>query len=272
LQNKVLQAVQYLLFPLVRLAIARGLGFGALAELIKFAMIKEAENELKRKRHETISDSRLSIITGIHRKEVKRIRAVQTSDAGDYEPGIVAQVVAKWSGASFLQTPAGPQRLPRKKTDVNDYDFEDLVKSISTDIRPKVVLEVLLDRGLVTMTDEDTLQLCQENLALKQDQEETLHYLSLNVHDHLAASVNNLNHPENKLFDRCVHYHGLSAEAVASLNDLATEEAMRSLLAVNHKAQELIKDAGARGSLRMNFGAYFYHEEITKDQARHENP
>ena len=265
LQDKVLKAVQYLLFPLVRLAISRGLGFGALAELIKFAMIKEAENELKRKQHETISDSRLSIITGIHRKEVKRIRAVQASDAGDYEPGLIAQVVAKWSGDPLLQTSTGPRRLARKKTDINSYDFEDLVKSISTDIRPKAVLEVLLDRSLVAMADDDTLQLCQDNLALKQDQEETLHYLSLNVHDHLAASVNNLNHPENKLFDRCVHYHGLSAAAVESLNELAAREAMHSLVTVNQAAQELIKDASGKGSLRMNFGAYFYHEEISKD-------
>jgi hypothetical protein len=125
-------------------------------------------------------------------------------------------------------------------------------------------LEELIDRGLVTVNENDELQLHPEKLAMKQDQEETLHYLSLNIHDHLATSVNNLSNPDNKQLDRCVHYHGLNAEAIDKLSLLAEKHAMEALVAVNKEARVLANDPKLKGDQRMNFGTYFHHEEITK--------
>jgi hypothetical protein len=265
LSDKVLKAVEYLLYPLVRLIIARSISYGTFTDVIKFVMVKEAEKQLKLKNAEAISDSRLSIITGIHRKEVKRIRALKSNDVASYEPSLASQVVARWAGDRKLRTKTGIRKLARKKTSNTDYDFEDLVRSISTDIRPKVVLEELIDRGLVTEDEDDRLELHPENLALKQDQEETLQYLSLNIHDHLATSVNNLINPGQKQLDRCVHYHGLSAGAVEKLKQLAEKHAMESLVTINKAAQELIKEEQSKGELRMNFGTYFHHEKTKQD-------
>jgi hypothetical protein len=265
LSDRVLKAVEYLLYPLARLVIARGIGYGALSDVIKFVMVKEAERQLKQKSAETISDSRLSVITGIHRKEIKRIRSLKANDASSYELSLASQVVSKWAAEKRLRSKAGIKPLPRKKVCDEDIDFDDLVRSISTDVRPRAVLEELLDRGLVTVVEEDNLQLHPENLALKQDQEETLRYLSLTIHDHLTTSVNNLLNPESKLFDRCVHYHGLNADAVNRLRSLAETKAMETIIEVNEKAQELIKDPRNKGKSRMNFGSYFFAEKQGND-------
>ncbi len=262
LSDKVLKAIEYLLYPLVRLVIARSISYGSLTEVIKFVMVKEAERQLKSKSSEPLTDSRLSVVTGIHRKEIKRIRGTKSHDVSGYEPSLASQVVAKWAGDKALRSKGGIKKLPRKTLNEKDYDFEDLVRSISTDIRPRVVLEELLDRGLVTVDDKDTLQLHPENLALKQDQEETLHYLSLNIHDHLSTAVHNLIKPDSKVLDRCVHYHGLNTEAIEKLKELSEKYAMESLVAVNNEAQSMLKDSRLKGNLRMNFGAYFHHEEV----------
>ena len=115
------------------------------------------------------------------------------------------------------------------------------------------------------MNENDELQLHPEKLAMKQDQEETLHYLSLNIHDHLATAVNNFSNPDNKQLDRCVHYHGLSHEAVERLRKMAEKHSMDSLVVINKVAQDLIKDPQSKGDQRMNFGTYFHHEKIKKN-------
>jgi hypothetical protein len=138
-------------------------------------MVKEAEQQLKLKSTEAISDSRISIVTGIHRREVKRVRGMKVNDVSIYEPSLASQVVARWAGEKQLQSKNGPKPLPRKKLTAEGFDFDDLVKSIHTDVRPRVVLEELIDRGLVTVNENDDLQLHPEKLAMKQDQEETLH-------------------------------------------------------------------------------------------------
>lgn len=265
LSVRVLKAVEYLLYPLARLVIARGIGYGALSDVVKFVMVKEAERQLKNKSSETISDSRVSVVTGIHRKEIKRIRSLKANDPSGYELSLASQVVSKWAGEKQLRSKAGIKPLQRKKINEGEFDFDDLVRSISKDVRPRAVLEELLDRGLVTLLDGDKLQLHPENLTLKQDQEETLHYLGLNIHDHLSASVNNLLNPEKKLFDRCVHYHGLSDEAIRRLRKMAEDKAMQALIDINHTAQELIKDSKNKGAARMNFGSYFFEEKKVDD-------
>ena len=264
MSDKVLKAIEYLLYPLVRLVIARSISFGSFTDIMKFVMVKEAERQLKQKTTEVISDSRISIVTGIHRKEVKRIRAMKANDVSVYEPSLASQVVARWAGEKKLQSKNGPKRLPRKKLTEKQFDFDDLVTSMHTDVRPRVVLEELIDRGLVTVNENDELQLHPEKLAMKQDQEETLHYLSLNIHDHLATAVHNLSEPDNKQLDRCVHYHGLSHEAVERLRKMAEKHSMDALVVINKEAQDLIKDPHSRGDQRMNFGTYFHHEKIAK--------
>jgi hypothetical protein len=228
-------------------------------------MVKEAEQQLKLKNTEAISDSRISIVTGIHRREVKRVRGMKVNDVSIYEPSLASQVVARWAGEKQLQSKNGSKPLPRKKLTTDGFDFEDLVKSINTDVRPRVVLEELINRGLVTVNENDDLQLHPEKLALKQDQEETLHYLSLNIHDHLATAVQNLSTLDNKQLDRCVHYHGLNAEAIDKLSTLAEKHAMEALIAINKEAIVLSHDPQYKGNQRMNFGTYFHHEKIKEN-------
>lgn len=265
MSDRVLKAIEYLLYPLVRLVIARSISFGSLSDLIKYVMVKEAEQQLKRKNMEVVSDSRISIVTGVHRREVKRIRSLEANDVSVYQPSLASQVVARWAGEKKLQSKNGPKRLPRKKLTDKEFDFDDLVTSIHTDVRPRVVLEELIDRRLVTVNESDELQLHPERLAMKQDQEETLHYLSLNIHDHLATAVHNLSNPDNKQLDRCVHYHGLSKEAVERIREIAEKHSMDSLVVINKIALELIHDPRSQGDQRMNFGTYFHHEKIKKN-------
>ena len=268
MSDPVLPAIEHLLYPLARLLLDRGIGFGTLSEVIKFVMIKEAERRLAQADGGTPTDSRISIATGIHRKEVKRLRALETHDTDFSSASLTAQVVAKWMGDTTLRTRRGPKPLPKKKKTPRDYDFEDLVRSISTDVRPKAVLDDMLLRGLASIDEDGWVQLHPDHLTLNQGQEQKLHYLSMNIHDHLATAINNLIQPEKKSLERCVHYHGLSEAAVDKLRKASEKHAMQALLAVNQVAQSLLERDGARGENRMNFGVYFFNEQINTDAGK----
>ena len=65
-----------------------------------------------------------------------------------------------------------------------------------------------------------------------------------------------------------MHYHGLSHAAVAQLQKVSEKQAMQALLAVNKAAQALLKQEKSRGEQRMNFGVYFFNEQINTDSAK----
>lgn len=266
--NPVLPAVEHLLYPLARLLLDRGIGFGALSEVAKFVMIKEAERQLHDTQGGSVTDSRISIATGIHRKEVKRLRALDSHDTDYFGASLTAQVVAKWIGDPKLRTRQGPKPLPKKKKTTRGFDFEDLVRSISTDVRPKAVLDDMLLRGLASIDKDGLVELHPDNLALNQGQEETLRYLSMNIRDHLSTAIGNLITPEKKSLERCVHYHGLSHAAVAQLRKISEKQAMHALVAVNKAAQALLEQDNSRGEQRMNFGVYFFNEQIDADSTK----
>src|SRR4051812_19434109 len=97
-------AVRRILRPLARLLTAQGISFPMLAELLKQIYVEEAV------RHfgldgEPPSDSRVSLLTGVHRKDVKRLRRLRTEE-GEAMPEMVAlgaQLAAAWTTRKDLR-------------------------------------------------------------------------------------------------------------------------------------------------------------------------
>ena len=63
-----------LLRPLVRYLIGQGWTYPALCELLKAVFVAEAQGHHSEGTHRPTTDSRISLLTGIHRKDVKRLR------------------------------------------------------------------------------------------------------------------------------------------------------------------------------------------------------
>lgn len=70
-----------LLRPLVRLCIRSGMTFPALAQLLRELFVNVAEHDFALEGKEQ-TDSRVSLLTGIHRKEVARLRGAGASCTG----------------------------------------------------------------------------------------------------------------------------------------------------------------------------------------------
>jgi hypothetical protein len=254
----VLAATKALLRPLVRVMIACGVTLPALVAALKECFVEVAVSDFRLGGREA-SDSRASLVTGVHRKDVRAIRErsrpVSTPRAG----GLAATVVGRWLGRpDHLDTAGQPRRLPRP-------DFDALVAGVSKDVRPRTVLDELLRLGLVELGAGDTVRLLVDAFVPARDGEELLAFFRLNLHDHLAAAAANLlaGPDERRFLERAVYYNNLRPADVDRLEAEARTLALAALRHLNGLALEMQQAAREIGgaSERFRFGVYFFRAE-----------
>lgn len=264
----IVAAISHMLRPLVRLLLANGITYPAFCDLVKSAYVKVADEEF-RLASKPQTDSRLSLLTGIHRREVNRLRTEPGSEIDLSQPASMsALVLAIWSGNSeYLDEQGLPIPLPRLANKGGNRSFESLVQSVSKDFRARVLLDEWLRQGIVTLDEDDMVRLSADTFVQPQGIEEKIYYFGQNTHDHLAATVHNLAGNEPPFLERCVFYDKLSAESVKVLAEHSRTVGMRALHAVNKRAAELQKnDHGkANAVFRVNFGVYNYSEAETQN-------
>ncbi len=258
-------ALKRLARPLVRLLLDHRITWPSLASLLRETYVEMAEREfgIEGKPQTT---TRVSLLTGIHRKEVRRLRD-ETGD-GDATPGAAslgAQLVARWTGdPRFLDAEGEPRALPRRGAEPS---FEGLVESVSKDIRSRAVLDEWLRLGVVSVDAQDRVALHRGAFVPERGFDEKAFFFGRNLRDHIAAAAHNLRGDGDALLERSVFYDDLSPEALDELEDLARELGERSLAELNRRAFALQQsqaaddgDAspGARERGRMTFGVFFY--------------
>ena len=258
-----LPGLRRLLRPLVRLLIRRGITFPLLAELLRELYVEVARNDLPADPRAR-TDSRISLATGIHRKEIRRQR-ISDPPAGT-EPemlGMSSHIIARWLGLPPWRGEDGaPLPLPRGGA----VSFDALVASVTRDVRPRAVLDEWLSQGVVRLDAEDRVVLAAAAYLPQPGSAAQWHYFARNLHDHLAAATANVTAAQAPPFlDRSVHYDALTPAQAAQLSALARQAAERLLLDVNRAALALL-DAPAEGAAaaptrRVNLGVYLFDED-----------
>ena len=255
------RGLRRLLRPLVRLLLRHQVTYPYLANLLKSVYVELADREFGIPgKSQTIS--RTSLLTGIHRKDVKRLR--EEGFAEDAAPATVslgAQLVLRWTAAPEYRDADGrPRVLPRTRRETGEVSFDALVASVSKDIRPRAVLDEWLRLGIATLDAEDRVRLVVDAFVPESGFDEKAYYFGRNLHDHVAAAAHNLSGEGAPLLERSVYYGGLTPAAVDELAALSEETGMEALQSVNRRALELQEQARGQDDAdrRMNFGVYFF--------------
>lgn len=253
-----------LLRPLVRLAIRSGVTFPALADLLRELYVNVAEHEFALpKKNQT--DSRVSLLTGVHRKEVSRLRGAGAPvSVVPVSISRTSRIMARWlADREFTDADGRPLPLPRS-AEGDLPSFDRLVESVTRDVRPRVVLDEWLDRGLVARDAADRVVLTESAFVPSRGSDQQLYYLGRNLHDHMAAAVANVEGSAPRFLERAVHYDGLSPEIAAALEQRSREIAVEALTAANREAHAAAPPE-AGGDWRWIFGVYVYREQVAPD-------
>jgi uncharacterized protein DUF6502 len=251
---------------LVRLMLRSGITYPMLTDALRHLFVDVAVTDILAQ-PAARTDSRISLLTGIHRKLVRQYRATQFSTStAPNTVSVASQIIARWLGLPPYADDAGRPRplLRAGRAGVTEPSFESLVSSVTTDIRPRAVLDDWLSQGLVHVAADDRVVLNVEAFIPRPGGADQLFYFARNLHDHIAAASANISAADAAPFhDRSVHYDNLTPAQARALEAYAREAATQVLLAVNRKALDLaeanpVADDAVR--VRVNFGTYIFAE------------
>jgi len=257
------KALYRVLRPFVRLLLNQKYTYPRLIHLLKTAYVDVAESDFPVEgKKQTVS--RISLITGVHRKDVKQLmddpHALTTRHV---VVPLAASVIAAWMGRKkYLNANGKPKILPRHSHRKSEISFDTLAINITTDLPPRSVLDELLNQNVVTLLDNDLIKLNVEAFVPNKNDEEKIGFFERNTHDYLATVAHNLSGDSPPFLERAAFYQGLSEESAQELESLSEKVGMKALRTVNKKAQDLVERQGnIKEKRRISFGIYFYRED-----------
>jgi hypothetical protein len=264
LPPSLLSALRRVMRPLVRLMLRKGVTYTVFADVLKEVFVDVADREF-RLDDKAPSDSRISLLTGIHRKDVRRLRHEGDTASMVLPENITlgAQLVNVWTNSQpFCKAVGQALPLPRLASVGGEVSFDALVARVSTDIRARVVLDEWLRLGVVRVDEQDCVHLEAQAFLPQKGFDEKAAYLGHNLHDHASAAVHNLSGQGQPFFERSVHYDALAPVSVEVLREAVAGEGMQTLLGFSRLAAELEdRDLSSpEPRQRITIGLYFYTE------------
>lgn len=250
------------LLPIAKLSLAAGLKLPDLIEAMKAALVTAAsEGSIAKK----LSDSQLSVVTGVHRKDLRRLKE-RTGLGKTYRASLSSQVFGRWRSDPIYLTKSGaPRVLNRSQPDHENRSFETLVASISTDVHPRSVLDDLVRLGMVEVSAGDRLKLVAKAFVPKNDAQELWEISAQNASDHLMAIAHNLLGDPPQFLEQAIFTDELSAESATEFNRLTAHSwklvfdymlpELRTLIAKD-------KASKTRPNKRVNLGMYSYVDHL----------
>jgi hypothetical protein len=259
----VLDTVLHVMRPLARLLMRNGVTYPVLIAALKRVFLDAARAELEA-RQMPQTDSAITLLSGVHRRDVRLLgRGSATARAPMRKPlGLVGQVVARWmSDAAYLDAAETPLRLPRAG---DGPTFDALVAGVSSDVRPRAMLDDMLRLGVVD-ENEHGIALAASGFAPHDGLPESAALFAANVHDHAAAAAANLAGEANFL-EQAIYVDEITAESADALQRTAVQAWKQAFKTVMQQAQVRFDgDAAAarpeQRDRRARFGVYFFSDK-----------
>jgi hypothetical protein len=256
-------AVTTLLRPLVRLLLRHGIPYGTFSDIAKRVYVNVAAEEFGipgRKQ----SKSRVSILTGLSRKEVLRVsRLSSPDDSGAAERyNRAARVVAGWVRDPRFNPEGGhPADLP---FDGDGPTFRELVKTYSGDAPGRAVLDELRRVGTVELTPDGKIRLLERSYIPRTGEIDKLGILGVDTSYLIATIDHNIRRADAPYFQRKVCYDNLPVEALVGLRRLVSGRGQSFLESLDRWMSERDRDvnpqAPGTGRTRAGIGIYYFEE------------
>jgi hypothetical protein len=186
-KSAILTALVYALLPLAQICIRHSIKLQDILEAVKLAFIKASEAELA-KSDEKMSVSRISVMTGVNRRDVSRL--LDGSIDVTRFPDLTSRVLGAWQADKRFLTDSGRPRV--LSAEGRESEFSELVKAISSDVAPYTVLHELERLGIVERTSSGVKMVSRIYVNPPENFEETYIMLGEDARDLTYAIESNL--------------------------------------------------------------------------------
>ena len=262
-------AVLRLLRPLVRLLLHHNVPYETFADLAKWVYVDIAgkEFQLPGKKQTT---SRVSVITGLHRKEVARLQAMDVADttAAIASFNRAEKVVTAWlQDARADDKSSSPRPLPLE----GEKSFSTLVKRYSGDMPVRAVLDELVRVGVVERTQTGEIALLNQGSIVPEagNRADLLNIFGQDASDFLSTNTHNvLSEGKERFFQRSIWTDNIPVEHLEAARNYARHRGEELNSEFTTKFSELDRDTNpaitGTGKGRAVFGIYYF-QEVTED-------
>lgn len=258
------KAVTRVLSPLVRLLLRHGVSHGEFSSWAKQAYVREASQHFGLN-EKTPTVSRMAIVTGINRKEVKRLLELPA----EIEPGIAKhnralRVVTGWLQDAEFHTQAGePSTLTYGET---GDTFNELVRRYGGDVPARALLDELVRVGTVKQ-DGSEVELLTHGYVPHESQEAMLDLFATSASDLLETLEFNLSDVNHNRLQLSVAYDNVSDEGLQAFQTLGRDKAMVLLRELDEwLKQHDLGDTPQPNSKQNRVGLGLYLIESTKER------
>lgn len=266
-QQSIKRAILRIMRPLVRVMLRNGLAYADFAALVKgvFVEVASEDFDIPGKKQ---SVSRVSVLTGINRKEVKRLMELPADSADHDNNNRAARVVSGWMrDDDFTDDNGKPLALQLVSGDEPGFDL--LVKKYSGDMPARSILDELVRVGAAAVSD-GRISLTASGYVPATSNDEMLRLSAEGVSDLLKTVDHNLqgDQPLSRL-QLSVAYDDVPAAGVETFRTLSREKSLELLtdldkvLATHDRSVN--PSVSGSGRYRTGIGIYYFEEEVPPD-------
>jgi len=260
--EKLIWAATRTLRPIVKRLLEIGIPFGALEVRLRELFVEVAETELALPAQRQ-TDSRISLVTGINRKEVKRIRSTKErlKAPRSFSINQATSLISRWMTDSETTDQRGrPQPLPYRAE--GGPSFMKLARKLTGDLAPRVLLNELVRSGAAELLEGDLVVLRGDAYVPKAKQSELL-ILGEDPAELIETILRNIFSSESqRLLQRKVYYDNLGSDAADRIRVEMRREGERFLRRINRLLSKYDRDRNPQapgGDRRYAaLGVYFF--------------
>ena len=258
------KAVTKVLSPLVRLLLRHGVSHAEFANWAKQAYITEASEHFGIEgKPPTVS--RMAIMTGINRKEVKRIRELPSEvDTGVGKHHRAVRVVTGWLQDQEFQNSRGKPLILRYGEPKDS--FNQLVKRYGGDVPARAMLDELERVGTVEHL-HGKVSLRHKGYVPHQSESALLDIFATSASDLLTTLEHNLHRTDQRRLQMSVAYDDVTTAGKDEFRKLSAEKGMSLLKALDRSLAEVDRGSNptvtGEGHHRVGLGIYWIEDIST---------
>ena len=267
LNEAVYSATLRILNALVKVLLRHGVSFHTFSDLAKQAYVDVAREDFALPGRKP-SISRVSVLTGLTRKDVQRLLSATTATdvAASENHNRAARVVAGWVRDKELSGAEGT--LPALPFE-GKVSFSEVVRRYSGDVPPRAVLDELKRVGTVEQDDEGNIRLLARVYIPRHSDLGKLAIMGSDVSFLIDTIDHNIQEPDTPRFQRKVMYDNLPLAAVAELRPLAARHAQEVIEALDAWMAQHDRDANPQasgeGRIRAGLGIFYFEHDLDAD-------
>jgi hypothetical protein len=266
-QQALINAVFKLIRPLVRILLRNGMPYGVFADIAKKAYVDVANQDFRidgRKQ----SDTRISTITGLNRKEVAKLKkdTIPVTPEKIEKYHRAARVVYGWVHDPDYQDQNG--NCMQLSFDQGEFCFTNLVKKYSGDMTPRAILDELLQAGIVqkhTSDKKETLELLERAFIPSRSELEKLAILGTDAYGLINTIDHNIYKDAPPRFQRKVFYDNLPDEHIDEIKQYIAAESQKLLEKVDQKMapydRDVNPDVDGEGKNAIGVGVFYFEDD-----------